>query len=65
MKKDHHQLIQLAEDAGWKVRQANRGGHMKLYSPCGKHMVVTSFSPSDHRATKNLRSILRRCGLEC
>lgn len=36
-----------------------RNGHVKLTHPDGT-IVFTSFSPSDHRAQKNLRSMLRR-----
>ena len=53
-------LIKHAVDHGWTVEI---GSHIKLRSPSGE-LVVTGASPSDRRAHLNLRSILRKKGLD-
>ena len=58
MKHDLKQVLRQAEAQGWRV-QPTRGGHWKLTHP-GGGIVVTSSSPSDHRALANVRAQLRR-----
>jgi predicted RNA binding protein YcfA (HicA-like mRNA interferase family) len=58
MKHDLKQQLRQAEAHGWRV-QPTRGGHWKLTHPDGG-TVVTSSSPSDHRALANLKAQLRR-----
>lgn len=59
--KDFRPLLDAALAAGWHISSTS-GNHVKWKSPEGK-MVVTSCSPSDHRAFQNARSTLRRYGL--
>lgn len=48
---------------GWRIVQGRR--HLKWY-PADQDMpfVVTSATPSDHRAIRNIRSDLKRSGLK-
>lgn len=55
-------IAKLAEKAGWTV-SFTKGHHIKFTSPEGKP-IFASGTPGDHRATKNLKSDLRRAGLE-
>jgi predicted RNA binding protein YcfA (HicA-like mRNA interferase family) len=58
MKRDLAKLLPAARARGWQVAPTC-GGHWKLTHP-GGGIVVTSSSPSDHRALANLRAQLRR-----
>lgn len=56
-------VVRLAIEAGWTVRKHR--GHAVCYSPCGKHIVTVSISPSDGtRACKKIRSDFRKAGLD-
>ena len=44
---------------GWRIDHTG-GGHLKLYSPGGRHVVVTSSTPSDRRAFDNIKAQVRR-----
>lgn len=56
-------LIEAALAAGWTLERTG-GGHLRLRSPEGASVVFPS-SPSDWRGARNLRSTLRRYGLDC
>lgn len=60
--KDQRRLIAKAEAAGWQVRDTKAG--WKLYSPDGKTIVTMHTSSSDNRAIANMRSDLRKGGLD-
>ncbi len=62
LSKEFRPMLDAAIAAGWTVT-GTKGGHVKWKSPQGK-MVVTSRTPSDHRAMHNARSSLRRLGLD-
>ena len=55
--KDFRQLIKQAEEQGWVVTTTN-GGHLRWTGPTGR-VVFSAFSPSDHRALKNIEKELR------
>ena len=58
MKHDLKQVLRQAQAHGWRV-QPTRGGHWRLRHP-GGGIVVTSSTPSDHRALANFKAQLRR-----
>jgi hypothetical protein len=58
MKHDLKQQLRQAEAHGWQVTHT-RNGHWRLLYP-GGGVVVTSSTPSDHRALANLRAQMRR-----
>lgn len=60
------EYAQKALDAGWRIEKGHRGSHLKWYPPDpDKDFIVTSSSPSDHRALKKIRRDLRvRGGLD-
>lgn len=62
--KEMKQLRKLAVEQGWRV-EYTKGGHLKWFPPVGTEFVVSSSTPSDYRAIKNLRAMLRRHGLVC
>lgn len=57
-KKETKQLVEKARDAGWRVEET--GVAFKLYTPNGRDIVILHKTPSDHRALKNARSLMRR-----
>ena len=57
-------LARVAWDQGWTVKQAKRSGHLKWRSPDRKRLVVSAGTPSDQRAEHNLRTQLRKAGLQ-
>ena len=59
--KELEQLRQRAIEQGWRVVRTN-GDHYKWYAPDGKTIVVSGSTPSDHRALKNQKSMMRRAG---
>jgi len=58
--KDERQLIREAERQGWRIREG-RDSTM-LLAPDGTGKVTLHHTNSDHRALKNLVSIMRRHG---
>lgn len=61
--KDTKQLAKRLRAAGWTVED-RKGGHLVAKSPDGRHMVVMSKTPSDHRALANTLAQLRRAGYD-
>lgn len=59
--KELDQLRRLAVAQGWRVVRTNKD-HYKWYAPDGKTMVVSGSTPSDHRAIKNQKALMRRAG---
>lgn len=64
MSSDLKALQRTATRAGWRV-EVTRHNHLRWKSPDGKHVYFTASTPSDHRAIRNIRSELRKRGLEC
>jgi predicted RNA binding protein YcfA (HicA-like mRNA interferase family) len=60
MKKEVHQLIELAVMQGWSVERT-KGSHLKWLSPLGAIMFSAS-TPSDTRAIQNIKKELRLRG---
>lgn len=61
---DIKDLVRIARSRGWTVTQARRKRHWKFVSPDRTiPPVYTSSSPSDWRAARNARSVLRKYGL--
>ena len=60
--RDFRPLIKAAREQGWRVDATRR--HPVLFSPDGRAAVPVPTTPSDHRSLANLRSQLRRAGLE-
>lgn len=61
--RDLRNLAKLAQSQGWTL-QPTRKGHVRFNAPDGATTVLAGGTPSDHRSTKNLLSLLRRSGLE-
>lgn len=61
MASDLTKVIRAAEREGWEV-SATRGGHVR-FRKAGSPLVITSSTPGDARATRNLIARLRRGGL--
>ena len=59
--RDHAAVIAAAIRAGCVVVRNRK--HLVLKAPGGA-LIVTSRTPSDHRATENLRCTLRKAGVE-
>lgn len=55
-------LARAAQQAGWTIRLTG-GDHLRWESPDGT-VVHSSGSPSDRREFMNVRSRLRRAGLD-
>lgn len=54
------ELAKRAVEQGWRVEPTN-GKHLRWLSPSGG-IVISSSTPSDHRALRNHLSIMRRYG---
>lgn len=52
-------LFKELKRLGWRIEQSK---HMKLYCPCGEHLLVTPVSPGDRRGYQNFLSDLNRSG---
>lgn len=61
LKRDIRPLAITAFEQGWTVVKTN-GGHLKWTSPTGM-AIFSASTPSDARAVRNIRSLLRRNGL--
>lgn len=55
-------LIEFAQAEGWHVKRTP-GGHLK-FTKAGCAPIYTSSTASDHRASLNARSQIRRAGRE-
>ncbi len=62
MKTDVGKKIRQATiDAGWTLKRESN--HLIWHCPCPeKHIVTSSASPTDYRAFRNHRSVVRRTG---
>jgi len=61
-RKDFEQLRKAAEQQGWTVN-LTKGGHRKWTSPQGE-IVFSAYTPSDHRAIKNIIRELAKRGYQ-
>lgn len=61
-RKEYRPLVKVARKQGWIVELTNNN-HLRFVPPGDADPVVTSNTPSDQRAAKNLQSKLRRHGL--
>ncbi len=62
-KKDVRALLSIAGGQGFRVERRG-GGHVMVFPPDRtRPAVVMSSTPSDSRAIKNARAMLRRAGL--
>lgn len=59
---DFSELIDLAEQRGWRVKDC-ANNHKQLLSPDGEKIVTVGSTPSDRRALMNFTADLRRAGL--
>nr|WP_152690458.1 hypothetical protein [Pseudomonas fluorescens] len=53
-----HRLAEFALAEGWTLSRSS-SGHLK-FSKAGFTPIFTSCTPSDHRAERNTRALLRR-----
>jgi predicted RNA binding protein YcfA (HicA-like mRNA interferase family) len=60
---DYWPVVEAAMAAGWTLERTG-GDHLRLKAPHGPIVILPS-SGSDWRGAKNLRSMLRRNGLDC
>jgi hypothetical protein len=60
MKREFKCIFRVLQQAGFKVNPT-KNGHVRIDAPQGP--VFASSTPSDHRAVKNLVSMLRRKGI--
>lgn len=56
--------VKLAEEQGWTVRQALRGGHLKWYRPNGTFAFSTGTQPGGGRALDAVRANMKRAGIK-
>ena len=63
LRTQYKQLERAALEQGWRIRASIKTQHKLWFSPDGKTIVTTGNTPSDHRAIKNARSMLRKGGL--
>lgn len=57
-------LLRYLVRCGWKERGRKRGGHRRLYCPCGDHIATLPTSGSDWRGMRNNVARIRRDGCE-
>jgi len=63
MKKELKELVKKAGEQGWRVEMRS-SGHLMFFPPDKSLSPITSGgTPSDHRALKNLKAMLKRSGL--
>lgn len=60
--KDIKKLFKKAKKQGWTKEHGS--GHSKWYSPCGKHVLTVSASPSDINAIRQIKRQLTKLGYE-
>lgn len=63
IRKEIARFVKLAEDQNWEVRRT-KGNHLMFTPPGDRPHVLVAGTPSDHRAIMNVRSLLRRSGLQ-
>lgn len=56
------EILAAASKACWRIERLG-SGHVRALSPCGRHIVHVSGTPSDWRALHKIRSNFRRAGL--
>lgn len=56
-------ILAAASKACWRIEPL-RSGHVRALSPCGKHIIHVSGTPSDWRAINKIKSNFRRAGLD-
>lgn len=61
-RKEYRPLVKDARKQGWKI-DLTGNNHLRFWPPHGGPPVITSNTPSDGRAKKNLIAALRRGGL--
>jgi len=61
--RDYRNLIRKAVAQGWSASTTN-GGHIRLDGPTGQSLFVAKTSYGG-RGERNLRSLLRRHGVDC
>lgn len=59
--KDVRRIVEELETRGWRIV---KNKHWKAYAPDGSSPVCMAVTPSDRRALLNIRSVLRRRGVE-
>lgn len=59
--KEADALFRELRNAGCSIEKRKRSGHVKITTPNGP--VFAPSTPSDWRALKNLRSVLRKKGV--
>ena len=60
----YRDLIQKAVDQGWSASTTG-GGHLRLDPPNGGGPVFTAKTSGGGRSARNLRSLLRKRGVDC
>ena len=60
---DWRHLTQDLATKGWRIEPTQKG-HIKLFAPNGKCIVVASGPPSDFRVLTKIKADLRRCGYQ-
>lgn len=57
-------LVNAALAAGWREADTKSGRTM-LFSPDGESQVVLPLNPKEYRGLRNVRSELRKRGVDC
>ena len=60
--KDQRRILAKACEAGWRVKDTNKG--WLVLSPDGQFSVAMHTTSSDHKALKNIKSDFKKAGLE-
>lgn len=64
MNADVQDILKTVKKAGWTVDRTN-SGHFRLRAPDPKiPLIYAPYSPSDKRGLKNLKALLRKCGVD-
>lgn len=63
MNRELGELVAVATAEGWRVTRRGSGHFMFFPADPAAPLVTASATPSDGRATKNLKARLRRSGL--
>ena len=63
MVKDVRELARIAAAQGWRVERTGKH-HLRWVPPDrGRRVIYSGSTPSDYRAIRNIRAMLRREGL--